>query len=130
MLAVAVPLALWFFPAPTGLSMSGWHVGLLLLGAAFAWLLEPVPDFLVALLLVAAWGIAGDTPLALSFSGFASTNWVVALAALALAVAMVRSGLLLRLALRLIRLFPSTHAGNALALLFSGVVITPWCRWA
>jgi DASS family divalent anion:Na+ symporter len=124
-LAVVVPLALWGVPPPSGLSPAGWHVGLLLLGAAIAWLFEPVPDFLVGLLLVAAWGIAGVAPIALSFSGFASSNWLVALAALALAVAMVRSGLLLRLALLLIRIFPSTHAGNVLALLLSGVLITP-----
>jgi DASS family divalent anion:Na+ symporter len=124
-LAVAVPVALWAVPPPNGLSPAGWHVCVLLLGAAIAWLFEPVPDFVVALLLVAAWGIAGLAPLALSFSGFASSNWLVALAALALAVAMVRSGLLLRLALRLIRIFPSTHAGNVLALLLSGVLVTP-----
>jgi DASS family divalent anion:Na+ symporter len=124
-LAVVVPFALWAVPPPNGLGSAGWHTGLLLLGAAIAWLFEPVPDFLVALLLVAAWGIAGVAPLTLSFSGFASSNWLVALSALALAVAMVRSGLLLRLALRLIRIFPSTHAGNVLALLLSGVLITP-----
>jgi DASS family divalent anion:Na+ symporter len=124
-LAVGVPVALWAVPPPDGLTRAGWHVGLLLIGAAIAWLFEPVPDFLVALLLVAAWGITGLAPLVLSFSGFASSNWLVALAALALAVAMVRSGLLLRLALRLIRIFPSTHAGNVLALLLSGVLITP-----
>jgi DASS family divalent anion:Na+ symporter len=124
-LAVAVPLVLWWLPPPTGLSPGGWHVTVLLLGAALAWLLEPVPDFLVALLLVAAWGITAGIPLALSFSGFVSPNWIISMAALALAVAMVRSGLLLRIALRLIGIFPNTHNGNVLALLVSGVLITP-----
>jgi DASS family divalent anion:Na+ symporter len=124
-LAVAVPLALWSLPPPSGLSSVGWHVTVLLLGAALAWLLEPVPDFLVALVLVAAWGIAAGIPLALSFSGFVSPNWLISIAALALAVAMVRSGLLLRVALRVIGIFPNTHTGNVLALLLSGVLITP-----
>jgi DASS family divalent anion:Na+ symporter len=50
---------------------------------------------------------------------------VLALGALALAAAMLRSGLLFRAALLLLRAFPATHTGQLLALVFGGVLLTP-----
>ncbi|MEP6695130.1 MAG: SLC13 family permease, partial [Chloroflexota bacterium] len=123
--AMAVPLALWWISPPTGLSANGWHMFVILIGAGIAWLLEPIPDFAVALAMAAAWGVLGLTTVAQAFSGFASSSWVLTLGALALAAAMVRSGLLFRAALMLLRAFPATHAGQLLALVFGGVVLTP-----
>ncbi len=54
--AVLLPVAFWRVPPMGGLSPQGWHVGLIVLGAALGWLLQPVPDFVVALALAAAWG--------------------------------------------------------------------------
>ncbi len=73
----------------------------------------------------AAWGALGLAPLPTIFSGFASSSWVLALGALALAAAMLRSGLLFRSALWLLRAFPATHGGQMLALLFGGILLTP-----
>ena len=123
--AVAAPLALWWLPPPTGLSEHGWHLLAILLGAGVAWLFEPVPDFAVALAMAGAWGVLGLAPVATVFSGFASSSWVLALGALALAAAMLRSGLLFRAALLLLRAFPATHFGQALALVVGGIILTP-----
>src|SRR5262249_9190582 len=61
--AVAVPAVLWIMAPPAGLTATGWHIGLILLGAALAWLTEPVPDFVAALAMVTAWGLTGLVPL-------------------------------------------------------------------
>ncbi len=90
-LALGVPAVLWLLPAPSGLSARGWHVLLIVLGAAIGWLFEPVPDFVIALLVPAAWGVSGLAPLSLSFAGFASSSWILAIGALTLAAAMARS---------------------------------------
>jgi DASS family divalent anion:Na+ symporter len=124
-LAVAIPLVLAQLPPPAGLSVHGWDILLVLVGAGIAWLIEPVPDFAIALAMATAWGALGLAPLATIFSGFASSSWVLALGALALAAAMLRSGLLFRSALLLLRAFPATHGGQMLALLFGGIVLTP-----
>ena len=124
-LALGVPWLLWQLPAPSGLSGRGWHVLLVVMGAAIGWLFEPVPDFVIALLVPAAWGITGLAPISLSFAGFASSSWILAVGALTLAAAMARSGLLFRIALFLLRTFPATHSGQVLALLFGGLVVTP-----
>jgi DASS family divalent anion:Na+ symporter len=123
--AVGVPLALWPLPPPDGLSPAGWHVSLIVLGAALGWLLEPVPDFVIALLMAAAWGVAGLAPVPLILSGFASSSWLVSLGAFGLAVAMVRSGLLYRTALQFLTTFPATQVGQVFGLLISGILVTP-----
>jgi di/tricarboxylate transporter len=124
-IAIGIPAALWFMPAPQGLSNAGWHIALVMLGGALAWLLEPVPDFAVALAMAAAWMATSLAPPALAFAGFTSSAWVTAVAALGLSAAMAASGLLFRAALLLLRLFPPTHRGQLAALLVGGVVLTP-----
>lgn len=123
--AIVVPLALAQLSPPAGLSVMGWHVFLVLVGAGIAWLFDPLPDFVVALAMATAWGALGLAPLGTIFSGFASSSWVLALGALALAAAMLRSGLLFRAALLALRAFPATHGGQMLALVLGGVVLTP-----
>ncbi len=124
-LALGVPFVLWWLEPPSGLSSQGWHVGLILLGAAIGWLFEPLPDFVIALTMVIAWGVAGLVPLSVAFSGFASSSWLVALGALGLGASMARSGLLFRIALRFLKIFPATHIGQVLGLLIGGALVTP-----
>lgn len=125
-LAFLVPLALWPLAPPAGLDEQGWHVIVVLAGAAIAWLFEPVPDFVVAIALAAAWGITGAAPLGSVFGGFATSTWVLALGALSLAAAMAHSGLLYRASLFLLRAFPATHVGQVLGLVVGGLVLTPF----
>jgi len=123
--AIVVPAALWFVAPPAGLSESGWHIAVVLLGGAIGWLLEPVPDFAVALAVAAAWGATGLASPAHAFSGFATSAWVVVVAALALTASMASSGLLFRTALMFMRLFPPTHRGQVAALVLGGAAVTP-----
>lgn len=123
--SIGVPVILWPLAPPADLGQQGWHVAVILLGAALAWFFEPVPDFVVALAMVAAWGVAGLVPPSLAFAGFVSPSWLVAVGALGLAAAMARSGLLFRIALFLLRIFPATHVGQVLALLVGGFLLTP-----
>jgi divalent anion:Na+ symporter, DASS family len=124
-ITVGIPAALWLVPAPAGLTATGWHISLVMIGGAIGWMLEPVPDFAVALAMAAAWGAAGLTPPALAFTGFASSAWVTAVAALGISAAMAGSGLLFRAALILLRVFPPTLRGQVAALLLGGAILTP-----
>lgn len=123
--AIAVPLALWPVAPLGGLSPQGWHVSLLVLGAAVAWLFQPAPDFVIALAMTTAWGLTGLVPISAAFAGFASPTWVLALGAVGLATAMARSGLLFRFTLLLLRSLPVTHAGQLFGLLAGGALTTP-----
>jgi DASS family divalent anion:Na+ symporter len=124
-LALALPAVLWWLPAPGALSPSAWHILLILLGTALAWLFSSVPDFIVALAMAGAWGIAALVPLDLVLSGFRSSAWVVAIGSFALAAAMARSGLLFRIGLILVKAFPARHVGQVLGLLVGGALVTP-----
>src|SRR5260370_23101963 len=123
--SIGVPTVLWFLPVPAGLSEAGWQIAVVMAGGAIAWLLEPLPDFVVALAIVVAWAITGLASPALAFSGFASSAWITAVAALGISAAMASSGLLFRTALILLRLFPPSHRGQVTALLLGGIVLTP-----
>ena len=125
LLAFGIPVALWWLKPPAALTTEGWHAFLVMLGGTVAWLFEPLPDFVVGLLIVAAWGAAGLAPLSVTFSGFANPSWLVALGALVVAASMAQSGLLFRIALWFLRIFPRTHRGQVLGLLVSGLALTP-----
>jgi divalent anion:Na+ symporter, DASS family len=124
-IAAAIPLFAWWAPPPGGLTPQGWRVILIILSAAVGWLLEPVPDFVTTLLMAAAWGAAGLAPLSSIFDGFVSSSWILGLGALTLAAAMVRSGLMFRASLAVLRWFPASPAGQIIALLVGGLLITP-----
>jgi len=123
--AVAVPAALWMVGPPAGMTLSGWHVSAIMVGAAIAWLSQAIPDFAVAVARATAWGLAGLAPIHLAFGGFANEAWVLALSAMAVASVMQQSGLFLRMALLLIRSFSTTQAGQVFGLLTGGIFTTP-----
>ena len=125
MIALGLPFVLWWTAPPTGMSVQGWHVSLTVIGAALAWLFEPVPDFVTALAMTTAWGLLGLAPLSLAFAGFSSSSWFIALAAMGIGAAMSRSGLFFRLVLFFLRILPTTYASYVLGLLAGGVTVTP-----
>jgi anion transporter len=122
---VAIPLVLWGASPPDGMSLTAWRVAILLVAATAGWLLEPIPDFAVALLLAAAWAATGLVPLGTAFGGFATSSWLVSLGGLAVAGAMAQTGLVFRGALAMLRLFPPTGAGQIFALIGGGALFTP-----
>ncbi len=125
LIVLGVPLALWAGAPPHGLSVQGWRVLLVVIGAALAWLLDVGPDFVVALAMTLAWGAMNLVPPAQIFAGFTSPSYFVAFGALGLAAAFARSGLLFRTALLSLRIFPATYLGQVLGLLAGGCMTTP-----
>lgn len=123
-LSLGLLAALWPF-VPAALDDRSWHVGLIVLAAGIAWTLEPVPHFIVALLMAGAWVAAGTVPAHLAFGGFATGTWLLAVVAFAIAGAASASGLLLRIALVLTRSLPTNHASQLVALLLGGLLVTP-----
>jgi CRP-like cAMP-binding protein/di/tricarboxylate transporter len=97
----------------------------LLLAAVATMMSRRVPDFAVALGLVAAWILLGLARPAEALAGFASREWLFVVAVYGLASAIGRSGLLYRLGLLLVRGVPQGLAPQAAMLLGTGVVLTP-----
>jgi di/tricarboxylate transporter len=98
---------------------------ILLIAAMLCWTLDVIPDYVVALGVIVVWNVAAIGPSAASLSGFASPVWFLLLGVLAVGGGLARSGVLQRLALALLSMFPATFAGQVVAFLVGGLVLTP-----
>ncbi|MDR1246468.1 MAG: anion permease [Clostridiales Family XIII bacterium] len=97
----------------------------ILAGAVCFWVADVIPDFMVALLMCTLWIVTGVASFGEAFSAFNSTTFWLLFGAFAICVAVSKSGLLKRIALRIIRWFPANYRGQAAAMLFSGLIIAP-----
>jgi len=97
----------------------------LLIGAMVWWALDVLPDYVVALGVIVVWNVAAIGPSAPSLSGFASPAWFLLVGVFAVGGGLARSGVLQRMALGLLSIFPATFVGQAVALLIGGLVMTP-----
>jgi len=89
------------------------------------WTLDVLPDYVVALGVIVFWNVAAIGPSAPSLSGFASPVWFLLLGVLAVGGGLARSGVLQRIALALLSMFPATFVGQVVAFLLGGLVMTP-----
>jgi CRP-like cAMP-binding protein/di/tricarboxylate transporter len=99
--------------------------GLLMMGAIAMWTGQLLPDFAVALGLVAAWLVFGLATPAQALAGFGSLTWLFVVTVLALAGAVARSGLMFRAGLLLARRLPSSLGWQTAMLLLTGLVLSP-----
>jgi len=124
-LAVLVVAVGWSAPIPVGLSEQGWHAAIALLAILPLLALEVLPDGIVALVLAAVWIIGSVTTPAVALGGFATTNWVLVVTALAVGAAIASSGLLYRMALWTVAHSRGGFAGRAIGLAVAGAAIGP-----
>jgi divalent anion:Na+ symporter, DASS family len=113
------PIAAYFWARPES------RGSVLLIAAMLCWTLDVLPDYVVALGVVVVWNVAAIGPSAPSLSGFASPVWFLVLGVLAVGGGLARSGILQRIAFALLSMFPATFAGQAVAFLVGGLVMTP-----
>ena len=97
-----------------------------MLAAMLCWTLDVLPDYVVALGVIVVWNVAAIGPSAPSLSGFASPVWFLLLGVLAVGGGLARSGVLQRIAVALLSMFPATFAGQVLAFLVGGLLMTPF----
>jgi di/tricarboxylate transporter len=120
-----VPLAVCLGAAILLSLEPAWRGPAVLTLAVILWALNVVPDFVVGLGLIVVWNLLDITRPEATLSGFASPTWFLMIAVLGLGTSLGASGLLDRLAIRLLRLFPATFAGQTTALLLGGLLVTP-----
>jgi len=118
--ASTAPIAAYFWGTPE------WRGAILLIAAMLWWTIDLVPDYVVALGLIVGWNVAGIGPSAPSLSGFASPVWFLLLGVLAVGGGLARSGVLERMAFALLSMFPATFAGQVVAFLVGGLLMTPF----
>ncbi|NLW44085.1 MAG: sodium:calcium symporter [Syntrophomonadaceae bacterium] len=93
--------------------------------AVVFWICEVFPDYVTALLMCGAWAGTGIVPFKIAFAQFSSDTWFLLVAAFGLGAAVARSGLLNRVSLKVMELFPATFKGQTAALVAAGNLIGP-----
>ncbi|MDQ3809221.1 MAG: SLC13 family permease, partial [Chloroflexota bacterium] len=124
-LGLLILVAGWPLPPPEGLSSGAWHGLVSLVAALPPLVLETLPDGIVALALAAVWVIGGVTSPALALGGFATSNWILVVSALAVGTAIASSGLLYRMALWTVANSRGGFAGQVVSLGLAGMLIGP-----
>ncbi|MBA2448329.1 MAG: anion permease [Chloroflexi bacterium] len=115
----------WFLPPPAGLSDSGLRVLATIVALVALSFLDVLPDYLLGLLMLAAWIVTGTLPASVAVAGFGNPTWFLLLASMAIGAAVERSGLLYRGAIELVRHLPSSHTVRCLTLAGLGVLFSP-----
>ena len=122
---IALTALAWFLPPPSGLSVEGLRVLATLAALVALSFVDVLPDYLLALLVVAAWVVTGTLPPSVAAAGFTNPIWFLLLASMAIGAAVARSGLLYRGAIELVRHLPASHALRCLTLATLGVLFSP-----
>lgn len=97
----------------------------LLVWGALNWLANIIPDYAVALAMVASAAAMGLAPLPTVLSGFTNSAYFLLLGIYGMGAAIQRTGLLYRFALFMLRKLPPTYGGQAFALALTGLLLTP-----
>lgn len=125
LLGVAVAIGIAMIPVEKPLTTNS-MIALGCLAGAVVWLLTDfLPDYQATLAMCVAWVVTGAVPMQTAFSTFSSSTWWLLFGALSLGVAASESGLLKRIALYMMKLFPPTFKGQSLAMVISGIIVSP-----
>lgn len=118
-------VAFFLIAPPEGLTVEAMRgIGILICG--IVWMSGRVfADFAVMIAMLAAWVVLKVLPFTTAFEAFSGTSFWLLLGAMVIGVAGTKSGLLLRIALIVLKIFPANFQGQVLALLASGLIVSP-----
>ncbi len=123
---IVAGVGICFIPAPEGLTPESMRVIGVLVWAIIFWVGNVLPEAVTAMLMSALFIVMGGVGVGKAFSAFAgSTIWLV-IAAIALGVSVKACGLLERISLLLLKLFPKNFFGQSLGLMLSTFVVGPF----
>lgn len=115
----------FFIPIPHGLTHAAMVVLATLVTANIFWIFNVIPSFATGLLMLSAWVVLNAVPFEDSFAIFSSTTMWIIIGGLALGAAATKTGLITRIAYKIMSYFPANFKGQSLALFISGTIIAP-----
>jgi anion transporter len=122
---VGVSAAVWFCPAPAGVTAQAWHLLAIFLGTIAGIITQPLPLGAVAMLGLGASMMTGVLTFQAAFSAFASEiPWLIAIA-FWLSGGFIRSGLGSRIAYSIVSVFGKTTLGLTYSLVFAEALLAP-----
>lgn len=118
-------VALWFTPAPAGLSPAAWHLFAVFAAAIASVVIGVLPLLTASALAVAASILTGTLKPEQAFSGFANSSVLLVVIAFMVAQAVVKSGLGKRLSLLAVSAFGRSARGLAYSVVLTDALIAP-----
>lgn len=123
---VAVGAALATFVRPEGLSPQAMCALGILVGAIIWWICEVFPEYVTSLVMAALFIAVAQVPTEVAFATFSTSTWWLLLAAFALGYGMRKCGLMQRMALGVLRVFPQTFQAQVFGLIAAGTAVGPF----
>lgn len=122
-----IPLGVWiaFITSPDGLSPQTMKALGITVWAVGWWITQIVPEYVTGLLMCVFWAATKCVPFQTAFATFSTSGWWIMVGAFALGAVAGKTGLLKRISLCVLHLFPASFAGQVWGLIASGTVISP-----
>jgi DASS family divalent anion:Na+ symporter len=89
------------------------------------WITGIIPEYVTGLLMCVFWVALGCVPFKTAFFSFSTSGWWIMVGAFALGAAAGKTGLLKRVSLWVLKLFPASFTGQVWGLIGAGTVISP-----
>lgn len=112
-------------PTPSHLSHAGMVVLASLVTANIFWIFNVIPSFATGLLMLCSWVVLGAVDFPTAFNIFSTTTMWIIIGGLALGAAAIKTGLIKRVAYKIMSWFPANFSGQVLALFTAGTIISP-----
>lgn len=123
--ALVVGGVIWQLPPAPPMDESGVHFLATLAVAVVFWIRESFEEYVVGLMLLFSWVVLGIVSSKVALSGFGENSWFFVVAALALGMAVKRTGLLDRVSDQILKRVPlSSHRTLTFLVMFSGFLAT------
>jgi len=122
---IAIGIYICNITPPPELSKEAMYFMGIFIAAMLVMVLRALPEWLAALIALILLVVFKVGPFATVFSPFAGTSIWLIIAAFGIAAVIGRTGLLKRIALALLSLFPESFRGQISSLFVSGIVISP-----
>lgn len=110
---------------PDGLTRQSMIVLGVLVWAVANWIIRWFDDYVVAMMMCFMFAAFKAVSFNVAFNGFSTSTWWILIGALAIGVGVNKSGLLKRVSLGALRLFPPTYRGQVMAMIGAGTVAAP-----
>lgn len=125
-LGVIVACAFYLLGPIPGLSIQATSALGILLGAICWWVVGILPEYVTGLIMALLFITVSGVPTETVFSTFSGSTWWLLVAAFGLGLGMKSSGLMRRMALAILRVFPQTFKSQVAGLLAAGTLVGPF----
>ena len=124
-IVIGLGAAIWFVPAPEGVTSQAWHLFAIFVATIVGIMLEPLPMGAIAVCGIAAVTLSGTLPLNDALSGFShSVIWLV-MAAFFISRGFIKTGLGARIAYSFVRSLGKNTLGLGYSMAATELVLAP-----